>query len=547
MPQDVAPWKPAWSEPATTTDQGQCKLELGDQFHWDCNVEINIFTETRPEDIFAIAALFRKANEVSLSLGCRPEEYPIKAIFGGGGYHSQTWHDELCNTLGVMQEANILPNEDSFDIGTQVYPGPTAIDADHLRYDVLAGGEMADEHQRIWTPPESTTYSLKRTMRASMGKLISQRAPINVALRPPYEFALLWSEYALDQPEPRFVPQDRYEELMRRGETANDDRWVNSMENVANGILAFRRSRMIMFQGTGHFARMGRFFGEPTESPSVMERGSSDAENQIHDANNPVSVQENVRLLEETFVTWPQQFLLVDQNSMLSTTRHPKRHVFDEVAQTEAYRALGRIPFLSRHLRSLIVGWNRAVSLELFKEVLRYIGAETRPGERAEHERLIRELEIRYIRRHHSPSRADHQPFVTIVWELAQRLSAMLRWRLGGWAAPEVIARPTIILHRWGHIAWLEDSYIPADNLLLPLCADPSSVVRESFRKVTYGGRVNRRGPYVWTDASEFSGSTVWFTNSSAAATADPDGREDRIIRELKDLYVAAFTPLILP
>ncbi|KAI9822125.1 MAG: hypothetical protein M1832_003128 [Thelocarpon impressellum] len=325
-----------------------------------------------PEDLYAMAALFRKANEIAIELRCRPEEYPIKAVYGGGGYNSDFWHLHLQYYLAILQTHGIVPDPRMFDIHTQAYKGPTSLEHEKNCYDIFPDGTPTPPTHRAMLGEQTTLSSVKATIGPIMEQLRSQSAPIIVALRPLYEFAILWTEYSLNQTQ----PSDRLGETM-----------------LLEGL---------------------------------------------------------VRL---------------------------------------------------------------------------------------------------YFHRLHYPHLAHTQEFFSGASDLAQRLSDMMERQLRGRRVPGALSLPKRVVMRWAQYAWLGDSGVAANGILLPFCLDRrSNLVRESFRKVTYGGLRNTDWRYVWPDAP-YSASTVWFTNTSTLpgdAAVDPDERERRMHREIKELYISAVTPLVV-
>ncbi|KAI9819796.1 MAG: hypothetical protein M1832_003871 [Thelocarpon impressellum] len=166
-----------------------------------------------------------------------------------------------------------------------------------------------------------------------------------IALRPIWEFAVLWSEYLLNQANPRFNVTDEYREVMRRATSSNSSTWATSPENVRASLLAFKQTRIVMFQGDateeehGSFTNIGRFF-----------------DTQIQDSRTTTDTPGNVRLLEEAFVNWPVQFLLVDRRSMLSNERPQKQHMFDGTVQPRFFE-LFPYTWIDKWPKKLVVQW----------------------------------------------------------------------------------------------------------------------------------------------------------------------------------------------
>ncbi|KAI9823412.1 MAG: hypothetical protein M1832_002422 [Thelocarpon impressellum] len=386
-----------------------------EDFQVHCGVALNVFTAWKPDDLFALAAIFRKTNEIAIALRCRPEEYPIKAVYGGGGYNAETSLQILQAYLYELQLARIVPDETRFNVTLQTHLGPTALDLENPAYDLLSHGSPAPPDQRTRTPPQRTLDTTTRTIKSTMERIGAQAAPVIMALRPLHEFALLWSQFSLNQTDPKFSVRNAYKDSVRL------EPWLIDPENVKASMLTFRRSRIAMYQGNGHFEEMGRFFAE-----------------QIRNATGSDSLLDNVRRLEEIFVTWPKQFLVVDR---------------------DAY-----------------------------------------------------------------------------TW---------------------VANLPQDLLEVWSRLAWLDNSVVPADNLLMPFClALRTNQVYKSFVKVNYAGRDPRTDRYAWPEATAGSTGSVWFTNASAS-TAEPDSdtspwlskadyREHRMKLDLKALYFDAWAPLPL-
>ena len=103
--------------PAAATNQSECSSTLDTEWQWHCGMEIDIFTENKPEDMFALAALFRKADEMFLALGCSAGQYPIKYVITGGSYDDHTAIDltdtflESLNDIGIGHDPLVSNGE----------------------------------------------------------------------------------------------------------------------------------------------------------------------------------------------------------------------------------------------------------------------------------------------------------------------------------------------------------------------------------------------------------------------------------------------------
>ncbi|KAI9814957.1 MAG: hypothetical protein M1832_005596 [Thelocarpon impressellum] len=516
--------------PALDALQGQCELGFGDGFRWRCGMELNIFTELKRDDFFAIAAIFRKANEISNELRCLPEEYPIKGVYGGGGYHAETWLVSLREFLYDLQRYHIVADESRFDVHEQTHRGPTALDQENPAYDMLPGGNPAPLDQRTRTPPQTTLDSATSTVRSTMERLGLQSAPIIMALRPLHEFTLLWSQFSLNQTEPRFKARESYRESVRR------EPWLAEPENVKAALLSFSRFRIATYQGPDHFAKMGRFFAE-----------------QIRDLGGPGNVGDDVRRLEETFVTWPKQFLVVNRDAILSSERPQKRPMFDRLVQPDAFRALERWPEINFVVRQHLRAWNRPLAGDYHEKIQQIIDSSPGPDRHELQQEFVQLGFMRDVDHFYQPH-AQFQTFMTRATELGERLSEMVERQTRGTMYPWVRNVPKRFIRLWGRLAWLSDSVVPADNLLLPFCLErQGNLVLESFRRVNYAGRDALTDRYRWPDAGEAPVGSVWFTNASALESdsamveswlSRADYFERRMEMELGALYTDAWTPL---
>ncbi|KAI9812076.1 MAG: hypothetical protein M1832_000629 [Thelocarpon impressellum] len=542
--------------------QGQCEAGLSEDWTLRCGMELNIFTEMRPADLLALIALIRRANEVARELDCRPEEYPIKEMFAGGGRNVDLRLREFRSFLADLQFEGLLPGPRWFNVTAQTHPGPAAPDA-HLplyiaRYrftttlTIMTG---QDPNQPV--PGETTLRSAEKTIRATMEPLNRQRAPVIVALRPIYEFALLWSVYSLYQAPRTFEPTDEYRAIVRRAAPGD---WLLDPQNVQASILTFKRSRLAMYDGDDHFARMGLFFATQIQNSS---------------ATNTTDAAENVRRLEETFVDWPQQVVLVDLDGVLSETPQP-RPMFDALVQPEFFRFVAEqgVRQFAR-AKELIGAWNTPAKVVLRGRIAQYLEAFAPrlrdPGEFAHLEQIADALDLA------GPSDPN---FRAAQRNFRRRAEGLGDWMSGAMAAmyrgtgqgkcapvtdkrarpspsrlcrasyPWLVDQPRTVVRQWAHLASMESSFVEANNLLVPFVFErDGGLVRESLRRVTYQGQDQGTGRYVWPEAAQYSASSVWFSNASSSlpdATSSVEDREVRLQRELGALYMKAFTPLPL-
>ena len=152
-----------------------------------CGIEVNLFTDLRPDDLWSIAALFAQAT----ALRCEPQAYPIKHVFGGGGWDEHLSLQMLRRLLLALREVGIVPDDNAFDIAQQTHQGPIDWDNNRPRYWSFYGALGPDFPQHEWN---SHFFSVLDNVRQPL-VLANQRAPIMLLLRPVSEFFVQYAVY----------------------------------------------------------------------------------------------------------------------------------------------------------------------------------------------------------------------------------------------------------------------------------------------------------------------------------------------------------------
>ena len=219
---------------------------------WECGMEANIFVDNEPDDLLALLSLFSKATQHAKQHNCPPEQYPIKAVFGGGGYNPIMSHRMLQQYLGALQEAGFMPDVKSFDIDANVYPGPTSAEGPAEGFDTW--GLAFDESYTRNNPSIGQTIDpLSSTLKYSpvLKVLTRQKAPVIIALRPITEYAVSWvasgaasGSTSAGVQVGRFAPNPDIQQLH-----------MKIME-------AFKRSKITMYQGAHNLRQLPEFASE---------------------------------------------------------------------------------------------------------------------------------------------------------------------------------------------------------------------------------------------------------------------------------------------
>ena len=154
-----------------------------------CGLEVNIFTNLHPDDLWAIAALFSQATK----LDCSPPQYPIKHVFGGGGWDavaSLSMLQEFLRRLQVYEA--IVPW--SFDIFGQTHPGPADVHTDEPQFN-----SFYNALDIVPFPDKSTLFETAFQSAKEPLVMASQTQPIMLLLRPVEEFVIHHTNYLLGE------------------------------------------------------------------------------------------------------------------------------------------------------------------------------------------------------------------------------------------------------------------------------------------------------------------------------------------------------------
>ena len=219
-----------------------------------CGLEVNIFTDLRPDDLWSIAALFSQAT----SLNCRPEDYPIKHVFGGGGMDVGNSHWMLRRLLRNLRRARILPGDDAFNIDQQTHPGPLDWGADRPRYRTFYGA-MSGRVPETFSP-RNFASEVFRTVKEPL-VMRDQQAPIMLLLRPVYEFAVYHTVYLMNN---RIINSDT--SVLRPRFFNSLDRHGVSAEDAGTMMEIWRRSEVYSSQKLPAQSALGAFAGRSGRS-----------------------------------------------------------------------------------------------------------------------------------------------------------------------------------------------------------------------------------------------------------------------------------------
>ncbi|KAI9852015.1 MAG: hypothetical protein M1838_002138 [Thelocarpon superellum] len=544
---------------APAQDIQQCKVSLTQDWNWTCQTEIVIATDGEPQDLFAIAGLFKQANDASKTLRCEDKDYPIKAVLTGGGYNTQTSWLLLRNFLLQLQQAGIVPDSSKFNVYTQMEAGPVARDYRQPRY---WGPPMAFDAAGSDVPwargaqlAQSQLESMSHTYQLEMLRLMKLRAPIIVALRPLFEFAVAWTESKREMRSATFTPTEGYEvfEQQQRIRSAPLPPADATTAATPRAIMeAFRRSKVIMYQGKTKFGQMGQFFA----GDIMNSTATPDAHDQVVE-------------LEQDFVTWPQEFILVDRESLISNNApFIERPLFTREAQRPVFEQLGTIPELSHKLLDYIWRWNRPITRHEEAQVMDLLAKYPETSNPTNGKSFLSKfitLNETVTRLAAAEMRGDGIEAIVKAWkssvvDLATTMVAHGHPLRNGRLTNGAKWDPLSVLRPWANVALTERSRVKATDVLLPFCLDPTpnNLVRQSLQRVKYAG--NASGAYLWT-AAPYSDSTVWFTNATVSASAsvsanggasgagsgvvdnaDVSNRQDQLQQQLQRFYTAAFT-----
>ncbi|KAI9848358.1 MAG: hypothetical protein M1838_000544 [Thelocarpon superellum] len=528
---------------------------------WNCKTAINIFTDG-VDDQLVIAALLDKATKTMKEHNC--DEYPIKFIFGDGGYNSPLWRQTLINQIYELGHAGIAPGGDWFFGPTHVLAGPTARDYNDSRYDAV--GRVYENGIKMIYPEypfaalgmkekEKPLDTLMATYSHTMSALSKQEDPIYVALRPIHEFAVWWTESSLYAGSDVFNITARYQQLKSRIDARGADIYQQGSPRQwrATEGVNFGKARVIMYQGDSNFAGMGEFFKD-----------------EIMDSTNASETAAMVEELERAFVTTPKQFVLVDRSSLLSHFKTPTP--FTAATQSQVYRKIQAKmsgTYYFEKFLGLVSAWNRAAIAEKTADV--YDILDDHPmtkvwNDRAEHgKRHFEKLQVRAaalsiieVELGKEDSTLDQAAFRRTLDIWKDRTMQWGRDRLDSYqAVGQGNLNTTEVLHSWVSIALAAKSYIPVSSLLVPFCLGlGGSLVRDSLEQVVYGGRntdvynddADWRGTgisgvgYNWPKSN--SCSTVWFSKAPAGlSTNDVAARDTQLKVELGELYEEVFSP----
>ncbi|KAI9795567.1 MAG: hypothetical protein M1833_006967 [Piccolia ochrophora] len=468
-------------------------LAVTHAYHLRCGMEVDIFTDCEPDDLWTLLGLFSKAT----SLNCPPGQYPIKLVFGGGGYNPSMTDKILRQFLMQLRQKGIIPADDWFNIARDVHPGPTSTSGNAARFNGFGHAlnpAFTRDNPYIGATVDAfiTTWDSVKVM----DLLTQQDAPIILALRPIFEYVVSWVESGqADQVQTSYNYQYS---LKPRGRTK---------EQYQEVLNAFKRSRVAMYQGSYNFRQLREFYKK-------------------YVAADPNAAGEAIEALELAFLTSPKQYLIVDRFSMLSTAgtgEYPRAaSLFTALSQPSVYAQLNSKLGLAPLLRAFTENWNLGIAT--FQEVQL---AKTLPvAGQVAFQRL--QGDAKDIAS--APTQENIDRGSMDIW---QQQARQFQTRFAG---NNLDTRRRFNI--WRGIAPNMASRVVVGDLLIPFFLDGTdNVVTRSLQRVEYQGLV---GPYyTWSAAPATSTSTVWFTNFAPDADVAED-RTDRLQEEIEDLYTAA-------
>lgn len=184
-------------------------------------------------------ALFARATQFHKKMNCKDSEYPIKAVFGGGGSQSVVSHSMLKKFLLQLRKSKILPGEKIFSINSNVFPGPPS----RQSYDVQFaewGKSFGEKEYPRPSKEEAIAHTLDGTLKTLEGQkaLMGLKAPVIVALRPLFELVVCIGA------------------KFDSGGLAT----ASGKKLCADVLTSLSQSQVIMYQGGYNFKEMGSFY-----------------------------------------------------------------------------------------------------------------------------------------------------------------------------------------------------------------------------------------------------------------------------------------------
>ncbi|KAI9844383.1 MAG: hypothetical protein M1838_002207 [Thelocarpon superellum] len=557
---------------AQAADGGACPAATYPQPEERCDREIVIFTDVKPENIFAVTTILRQALETHRRLSCQPEQFPVKHIFTGGGSSSSLWHDTLRTFLQKLQDEKIVPI--SFSIRSRVHQGPTALDADDARWGPVAQAyqdSLALQTGRPYTQNQSETIldSLRHAYVSVEAKIARLNAPTIVALRPIHEFAVWWTEAtaeaqkgAVSRKRLQLTPQ--YAQLRK---TINAWHRPNKQEQRKAFGAVWGRSKLVTFQGGGNLAGMSRLL-----------------ETQILDADTTADMGAMTNELEQAYFNLPSQVIIVDRKSLLRGISDMP--IFTRRTQAEVWNAFRHVgqsstqQDLVKAFTLLTEAYNEPLITDAQTQVTQFLDAnapvhhpaQSRARLRSKFDDLqARAQELAKNDMMWSDDKDEYKTWATEAVNNGTQMERSERVRQGtnwnpGYAATVPPrrggrSRVQVAYKQWMNVAPSRSTYLELNSLMVPLATSSlDSVVAQNYQQVQYPDRSSITVPddptidpddaFLFPPAGDAS-STIWRTTAPQAWTTDPDGAavlraSNDLMADLRRTYLATFTRIVI-
>ncbi|KAI9823944.1 MAG: hypothetical protein M1832_002262 [Thelocarpon impressellum] len=504
---------------ALQSQQGSATITITD-IEVNCKTQMVVYEDGEPDDLVALMALFSRATKTYTEQKCKEDEYPIKAVFGGGGYNAQMSHKMLISYLEQLRNIGIIPrSKEVFNLERRVYRGPTSADQNEVQFDNFGLAFDKDFTRRNYAAQDA----LQSTMDAvpSQEVLAGLTNPIIVALRPIPEHVVCYVQVAKATQGVNIPTNTTYDEMVRSllwspGFSSGTDGAVGCGKIVAK----IAESKVVMYQGAHNFKQLGRFFRKSI-SPNTVSEGEA---------------SQQMKAIEKVFVENPQIFLLIDRFVMLSTAdmkHRQSKNLFSQSTQKEVFAQLVKKEQLSKTLLSFINHWNSGI-LQWFTDKVNNAFRSSWTAKTAEVDAIFEHLGRK------APGVAAEavrgRPHDLKIWRgMFQRLMSLLP-QLG--LNEATLKQLETSLDIWQKIAPEVNSQVVPADILVPFCFEPgANTVKSSLERVQYEGQ-NEWGFYTWPSPTNASGAgNVWLTNWSPTPEV-AETRERAVTDELGHLYL---------
>ncbi|KAI9852721.1 MAG: hypothetical protein M1838_005916 [Thelocarpon superellum] len=499
-----------------------------------CNSTVLIFTDLKPGDLWTIPALFKQAN----ALGCRPEDYPIKAVFGGGGYNSDMTRNALVRYLLYLQHESIVPR--AFDVSTKVYRGPTDLHAG------LAKARKWGEdfyHPEIRDDPanhpmqgalESTFSCLEdfRQVISTMAKTPSVSSPIIVGLRPIFEFVVCWSGVFQLENFPGESGSPFKQEYVDRMHALGWDQ--SQYQSVLNALA---RHHVLITETFPYTDGLGEFYSELISSDS-----------------DRAQLRAKAVAIDTFFRQVPQRTQLVDRHVLLvarqsdssQDARSDDSNPFTSLKQPRLYREFwdgAQTSKAARTLRELVANHTKkenAFSLQKQEVRLRKL-TKNNPYTAQAFGTLKSEANnlAAKEKRRESVTGDEMKHFEDSINSFSL-VAGTLMIRSG--IATQDINKFKEVLDDWAEVAPFLHTRVDIQDLLLPFLLEPTpNVVKSAMVPFEWVGlTVEGYGKWQQIEGAAVSTAQIWFTYF-ASNPNEAHGRRRRLQAQLGIKYTGVF------